>query len=118
MRTSDELSAERHTEAHSADFVVLVVGFPAESKFVSSALPHDEAAQELNALVERGGYPLGFIRSTKRKDRQIVDARPLAEYANDPVPGRVLQQIRTLMADESGRRYGVYAKRNKPSSEE
>jgi hypothetical protein len=42
MRTTQDLIAELRTEAANAEFVLLVVGFPTESKVVSASRPEAE----------------------------------------------------------------------------
>ena len=111
MRTSKELIEELRAEASSAEFVVLAVGFPQETKMVNSTLTDAEALDTLNTLVSQGGHPLGFIRCRCKSNSRVFEVRPLDEYADDPVPGRVLGEICQRMGDEAERSYGVYARR-------
>jgi hypothetical protein len=111
MRTTKDLIAELRAQAFNADYVVLVVAFPNETKMVASTLSDAEALEELTVLVEQGGYPLGFIRSIRQGTRRSIESRALPEYGDDPVPGQLLRQICERMADSLERQYGVYAHR-------
>lgn len=118
MGTTKDLIAELRAEAAAAEFVVLVVGFPNETKMVASALSDAEALEELNVLVEQGGYPLGFIRSIRQGARRSIESRALPDYGDDPVPGQLLRQICERWGDALERQYGVYADRVQAQQEE
>ena len=113
MRTTRALIAELRAEAANAELVLLVVGFPNETKMVPSKITDANALAELNALVGQGGHPLGFIRVVRRGTRRSIESRPLPEYGDDPVPGQVLREICERMADSLEREYGVYAERSR-----
>ncbi len=99
MRTTQDSITELHMEAANADFVFLVVGFPNESKFVDSSLQDTQALKELNRLVNQGGHPLGFIAGTSEDGGMTIKPRPLAEYADDPVPSEVLRKLGRLFGE-------------------
>jgi hypothetical protein len=56
MRTTKEPIAELQAEAATAEFVVLAVGFPKETKMVNATLSDAQALASLNTLVNQGGY--------------------------------------------------------------
>jgi len=111
MRTTRDLIVELRAEAARAEFVLLAVGFPTETKMVCSTPSNVDALEDLNTLVAQDGHPLGFIRCTRQGTRRVMESCPLAEYDDDPVPGQVLREICKRMADGLERQYGVYANR-------
>lgn len=111
MRTTGDLIVEFRAEAAESEFVLLAVGFPTETKMVSSAQSDTDALEEPNTLVGQDGHPRGFIRCTRQGARRAVGSRPLAEYDDDPVLGQALRQVCERMADRLEREYGVSAKR-------
>lgn len=117
MRTTRDVIVELRAEAAKAEFVLLAVGFPTETKMVSSTQSDVGSLEELNGLVAQDGHPLGFIRCTRQGTRRVIASRPLAQYADDPVPGQVLRGICEYMADSLERQYGVYAQRRHEGQE-
>ena len=114
-RTTKELIAELRAEATKAEFVLLVVGFPTESKIVDARQP--DAQEALDALVLEGGHPLGYLRSVRRGKQRSIESRVLPEYGDDPVPGQALQRLCEITGDALERQYGVYVNRGSPPSE-
>jgi hypothetical protein len=95
-RSTNDLIAELRAEAAKAEFVLLAVGFPQETKFVSSKFTDAQALGELSALVTQGGHPLGFIRCVRKGKLREFGHRVLQEHidANDAtVPEQVLTKI-------------------------
>ncbi len=68
-------------EAKKAWLVAIAVGFETETKFVfsSGARP----LEDLNALVKRGGAPVGLLRFEKEDDLVQGSYRPFEEYAGE-----------------------------------
>jgi hypothetical protein len=101
MRTTKDLIAELRTEASQGEYAYLAVGFPNETKMLSARKGDGDALRELNALVEQGGHPLGFIKFGPVAGKHLsVSCRPLVEYADDPFPGQLLREICEGLAEK------------------
>ncbi|HVP94628.1 MAG TPA: hypothetical protein VMS89_05575 [Methanoregulaceae archaeon] len=80
MRKTSDLVDEMLKEAQGAWLVVIVVGFPNETKIVSST--SRQPLEELNQLVQGGGSPIGLLKFTKEGDSIQGEYRPFEEYEN------------------------------------
>jgi hypothetical protein len=80
MRTTKDLIDELRMEGTHAEVVQLAVGFPQETKFVSSLMNDVDALNELNSLVAKGGHPLGFIRAIRQGERLHFEQRVLPDH--------------------------------------
>ena len=79
-RTTADLVAELQEAATDQDRAALVVGFDYRTEFVWASDPN--ALNVLNAHVQNGGDPLGFVTGDhdNAEGATNVRARPLAEY--------------------------------------
>ena len=75
---------------HEKDMIALVVGFETETKFIFNHEP--DKLHKLNAMVESGGNPVGYIRIERRGKEVSVEAKPLIEYAEQ-------EQIKNYLED-------------------
>jgi hypothetical protein len=66
---------------HEKDMMALVVGFETETKFIFNHEP--DKLDKLNAMVESGGNPVGYIRIERSSEEISVEAKPLIEYADE-----------------------------------
>jgi hypothetical protein len=66
---------------HEKDMMALVVGFETETKFIFNHEP--DKLDKLNAMVESGGNPIGYIRIERSSEDISVEAKPLIEYADE-----------------------------------
>ena len=63
------------------DMMALVVGFETETKFIFNHEP--DKLEKLNAMVESGGNPIGYMRIEQSKEEMAIEAKPLIEYAEE-----------------------------------
>ena len=82
MRKTADLIQEMKEEAKKAWLVAIAVGFENETKFVFSSGAHP--LEDLNALVKRGGAPIGLLRFEKENSSVQGSYRPFEEYENQP----------------------------------
>jgi hypothetical protein len=80
MRKTTDLVDEMLKEAQEAWLVVIVVGFPTETKIVSST--SRQPLEELNKLVQSGGSPIGLLKFKKEQETIQGEYRPFEEYEN------------------------------------
>lgn len=81
MRKTSDLVNEMLKEAKGAVVVAIAVGFADDTRFVFSS--QRQPLAELNALINKGGSPVGLLRFD-REDSQIQGSfRPFEEYANE-----------------------------------
>ena len=81
MRKTADLIQEMKEEAKTAWLVAIAVGFENETKFVFSS--GSRPLEDLNALVKRGGAPIGLLRFDKENASVQGSYRPFEEYANE-----------------------------------
>ena len=73
------------------DMMALVVGFETETKFIFNHEP--DKLDKLNAMVESGGNPIGYIRIERTREEMSVEAKPLFEYADEEQIKKYLEDI-------------------------
>src|SRR5690242_14420185 len=80
VRSTLDLIHELRQEQESGRFVVvaLAVGFENSTSFVSAKDPNP--LEKLNAFVEQGGEPIGFLALTRSGREGTVETRLLDEY--------------------------------------
>jgi hypothetical protein len=81
MRKTADLVNEMFDEAKGARLVALAVGFENETEFVFNITPHP--LEKLNALVTRGGSPLGLLRFEREGTGLQGSYRPFEEYKDE-----------------------------------
>jgi len=84
MRSAEDLMWAFRRWSRWVDKAALVVGFEAETKFVRDSDP--DPLWKLDALVKRGGRPVGMIGFTNdfyEADVWRSHYRPLEEYAGE-----------------------------------
>jgi hypothetical protein len=81
MRKTADLVNEMFDEAKGARLVAIAVGFEQETEFVFNTTPHP--LEKLNALVQKGGSPVGLIRFAREADGLQGSYRPFEEYKDE-----------------------------------
>jgi hypothetical protein len=81
MRKTADLVNEMFDEAKGARLVALAVGFENETEFVFNTTPHP--LEKLNALVTRGGSPVGLLRFEREGTGLQGSYRPFEEYKDE-----------------------------------
>jgi hypothetical protein len=79
MRNSADLVQEMLTEAKGAYLVAIAVGFSDDTRFVFST--ERQPLRALNALITRGGSPIGLLRFDREGTAIQGSYRPFEEYA-------------------------------------
>jgi hypothetical protein len=80
-RTTEDLVNELREEAKGVKIAALIIGFEKETKYIfsNSLNPLDD----LNALIEAGGEPVGIMCVITQKNKLNLRIRPLKEYADE-----------------------------------
>jgi hypothetical protein len=81
MRKTADLVNEMFDVAKGARLVAIAVGFENETEFVFSTTPHP--LEKLNALVAKGGSPVGLLRFEREGTGLQGSYRPFLEYENE-----------------------------------
>ncbi len=89
MRTTLDLIKELAEEANNFTGVALAVGFEHTTTFIFAN--QAEPLKALNAAIEAGGYPIGFMGWDMNNGLLTVQVRPIAEVCEDPETGRFVQ---------------------------
>ncbi len=78
MRKTADLVIEMFDEAKGARLVAMAVGFADETEFVFNTTPHP--LEQLNALIKKGGSPIGLLRFERQGTELQGSYRPFEEY--------------------------------------
>ena len=81
MRKTSDLINEMLDEAKSAWMVAIAVGFEIDTEFVFSTTPRP--LEKLNALVNKGGSPVGLLRFDREGTGLQGSYRPFEEYQDE-----------------------------------
>ena len=81
MRKTSDLIDELRAEAKTAWLAAIVVGFETSTEFVFSSRQHP--LEELNRLVQNGGFPIGLLRFDRENSSVQGSYRPFKEYENE-----------------------------------
>ncbi len=81
MRKTADLVNEMFDEAKGARLVAIAVGFEKETEFVFNTTPHP--LEKLNALVQKGGSPVGLLRFDRENGGLQGSYRPFGEYKDE-----------------------------------